>query len=80
MNKLFKRFGEMCDLSILLMFLGAKMAFCVLAVGIAAYKYNEIFVNGYGNRMFSFQIVQTAWNLLVIFILGALALDCTIRR
>ena len=71
MNKLFKRFEEMCDLSILLMFLGVK---------IAAYKYNEMFVNGYGNRVFSFQIVQTAWNLLVIFILGALALDCTTKR
>ena len=80
MNKLFKRFDEMCDLSVELMFLGIKLAFCVLAVGIMTYKYNEMFVNGYGNRMFSFQLVQTAWNLLVIFILGALALDCAFKK
>ena len=80
MNKLFKRFEEMCDLSVALMFLGVKLSFCVLDVGIMAYKYNEMFVNGYGNRVFSFQIVQTAWNMLMIFILGALALDCVIKE
>jgi len=56
--------------------LGVKLALCVLVVGIFAYKYNEWFIGGYQNSMFSLQMVQTAWNMFVIFILGGLALDC----
>ena len=59
-----------------LVLMGTKLALGVLITGIIAYKYNEWFVGGYKNMVFALQIIQTAWKLFVITVLGGICIDC----
>ncbi len=76
MKHFLKAYKNLSDLSVTLLLLGTKLSLCVLIIGIIAYKYNELFIGSYGNEMFCLEIVQTSWNMFVIFVLGGLALDC----
>ena len=76
MKEFMKVYRNISCISVELLNFGMKIAISVLLVGIFVYKYNELFIHGYKNALFSMQIVQTAWNLFVIFVLGAIAIDC----
>ena len=76
MKEFIKAYGNLSRLSAYLLLLGVKLSLSVLVVGIVAYIYNELLIGGYGNRELSIQIVQAAWNMFVIFILGGIIIDC----
>ena len=76
MKNFLKAYKNISELSELLITVGIKLSLGVLAVGIFAYKYNEWFISGFKNEIFSIQIIMTAWNMFVIFILGGLLIDC----
>ena len=80
MKNFLNAYKNISETAELLINIGTKISFGVLAVGLFAYKYNEWFISGFKNEIFSFQIIMTAWNMFVIFILGGLLIDCVDKQ
>lgn len=76
MKEFFKVYKNISEVSADLIRTGIIISIVVLLIGIFVYNFNEYFIGSYQNREYSFQIVQKAWSLFVIFILGGIALDC----
>ena len=76
MKEFLRACKEISVVSFALINIGMKLVLGMLLVGIFVYYYNENFVGDYHVCAISLQIIQKAWSLFVLFILGGLAFDC----